>query len=105
MSLRAPIIGRRGRGRIYLPCFNKSTCDTTGVANSTRTDALRAGVVTLIGNLQNMPGWTTYQPLVAIMSAGSATAVRPVEVRTGNRLDTIRSRRAQVPEVYTATAL
>lgn len=105
VSMRANILGRRGRGRIYLPAVNAGSVTTDGTIATVTSSALRAAMVTLIGNLQNAPGAPAYSPLVAIMSAGSASAVRPSEVRTGQRFDTIRSRREQVPETYTATAL
>lgn len=105
ISLRANIVGRRGRGRFYLPGLSSTLGTSDGTINPTDANAIRAAAVTLINNIQNVPGTPDYIPLVAIMSAGSATAVRPAEVRTGSRFDTIRSRREQVPETYTATAL
>ena len=104
ISLRAPIVGRMGRGRFYLPAISGAS-DTSGQITTTAASAWRAAAVTLIGNLENPPGVPEYEPVVAIMSAGASLAVRPTQVRTGNRFDTIRSRRQQVPETYTATDL
>ena len=105
ISLRAPIIGRRGRGRFYLPGQVNTNLASDGTLASAFTTAARAAAVTLVHNLENLPGSPLYVPVVAIMSAGSATAVRPLEVRTGSRMDTIRSRREGVAETYTVTAL
>lgn len=105
VSLRAPIIGRKGRGRFYLPALASTVATTDGKIVATTANTIRGHVVTLLGNLENPPGLPEYQPCVAIMSAGAALAVRPTQVRTGNRFDTIRSRREQVAESYTATDL
>lgn len=105
VSLYAPLIGRRGRGRIYVPMNGGALFDTDGLMGSTARTTLSGALVTLVGNLENLPGSPLYQPQVAIMSAGVATAVCPVSVRIGNRYDTMRSRRQQSPETYTATNL
>jgi hypothetical protein len=105
LSLRANIIGRRGRGRIYLPAVGANTIDSAGTINGSVTNAIRPAFVTLVNDLQNLPGTPEQVPIVTIMSPGSATGVRPSQVRTGQRLDTIRSRREQVPEIYTPTDL
>lgn len=105
ITLRANILGRRGRGRIYIPALVNSDLASDGTLSTAFTTAIRAAMVTLIGNLQDAPGANVVNPLVVITSAGMASVVRPSEVRTGQRADTIRSRRAQVPETYTTTAL
>lgn len=105
ISTRANILGRRGRGRIYLPALAQSLIGVDGTLDSTKTATIRAAFVTYVNALQNLPGTPDFLPFVAIMSPGKDEAVRPNEVRTGNRVDTIRSRREQVPEVYTPTAL
>jgi hypothetical protein len=105
VSLRAPVVGRRGRGRFYLPAMSQASLASDGTIVGTTATNVRAAAKTFIDNLNNTAGVPLYQPLVAIMSADSATAIRPTQVRTGNRFDTIRSRREQVPETYTATDL
>lgn len=105
LSLRADIIGRRGRGRIYLPALVPAVNDTTGVVPAATQTALRTAFKALVDNLQNLPGTPQYIPIVSILSPGQATVVRPSQIRTGNRLDTIQSRRRQVAEVYATTAL
>lgn len=105
ISMRANIIGRRGRGRIYLPALAQTSVSTDGTLSTTHTSTARTAFKTLIEALQQLPGSPDYTPLVVITSAGQTDAIRPVEVRTGNRFDTIRSRREQVPESYTPLAL
>lgn len=106
VSLRAPIIGRRGRGRIYLPALGKSgTIGSDGTVSPTCAGALRDAMVTLVSNLEDMPGVEDFGPMVSVMSAGSATAVRPSEVRVGNHFDAQRRRQHQVVETYVSTAL
>jgi hypothetical protein len=105
VSIRANILGRRGRGRIYLPAFAAASCAADGTLVAATATAVRAAFVTWLNALQNLSGTPTNIPMVAITSPGLPTAVRPSEARTGNRIDTIRSRREQVAEVYTPTAL
>lgn len=105
VSMRANIIGRRGRGRIYLPALGAGTVAADGTITVANATTARNAMKTLVDETQNVAGWNLYRPIVAIMSPGSATAVRPSEVRTGNRMDTIQSRRRQVTEVYTALPL
>lgn len=104
ISMRANIIGRRGRGRIYLPALGIPLTSDGLIASSTAT-IMRTSLKSLIDNLQQIPGFAIYNGVVVIMSSGSPTAVRPVEVRTGEVVDTIKSRRAQKTETYTPLAL
>ncbi len=105
ISMRANIVGRTGRGRIYLPAVGSGVLDPNINIDATAATAMRTAFKTLIDNLQNVTGFSTYLPIVCITSAGATTAVRPVEIRTGSRFDTIKSRREQAVEVYTSTAL
>lgn len=105
VSLRANLVGRRGRGRIYIPALGQGVQDSAGLIPSSTQTALRTALKSLVDNLQNVTGTPDYIPIVSVMSADSDTAVRPLEVRTGNRMDTMQSRRRQVAETYTVTAL
>lgn len=105
LSLRANLVGRRGRGRVYIPALAASILSSDGTISATPANNLRAAFKDLVDDLQSAPGLENYIPIVSVMSADSATAVRPVEIRTGNRLDTIQSRRRQVAETYNTTAL
>lgn len=105
VSMRANVLGRRGRGRIYLPAVGATALASDGTIAPTYGNSARAAFKSLIDSLQTSGVPDAYQPIVSIMSAGSATAVRPVEIRTGSRFDTIQSRRRQVAETYTTLAL
>lgn len=105
VSLRAPILGRRGRGRMYLPALGSGII-TAGLVSGTPSGVIRAAAATLVADLQNSPGidWVN-RFVVTVTSAGAATAVRPTEIRLGNRVDVQRRRQEQIDEVYTSTAL
>ena len=105
VSLRAPVIGRRGRGRLYLPAVSSAVIGTDATIQSTPAATIRTALATLITNLEDPPGIPGWAPVVAVMSADSPTAVRPSQIRTGNRMDTIKSRREGVPETYTVLDL
>lgn len=105
ITVRANILGRRGRGRIYLPALGTNILDNLGVIPAAAQTTIRGAFTTLINDLQNLPGTPDYLPLFTVMSPGLTSGVRPSQVRTGQRLDTIRSRREQVAEVYTTTDL
>ncbi len=105
LSTRANLVGRRGRGRVYIPAIGATSLETDGTFKAGTRTAMQAAFKTLIDDLQALPGLTTHMPIVFVGSADSATVVRPVEVRTGQRLDTIQSRRRQVAESYVSTAL
>jgi hypothetical protein len=105
-SFRAAIIGRRGRGRFYMPALSVTNCsDNTGVVKSTTRTNLVGYLSTLVANLEDKPGVEDWGPIVSVMSAGSATAVRPSQVRVGSHFDAQRRRQHQVPEDYTSAAL
>lgn len=105
VSLRAPVIGRRGRGRFYLPGLSGLLGESDGTFNATGDTTVRPSAVTLISNLENASGLDLMTPVVAVMSAGSTTAVRPSQVRVGNHFDAQRRRQHQVAEVYGSTTL
>jgi hypothetical protein len=105
LSSRANLVGRRGRGRVYVPAIAANVLSADGTIASTPSTTMRTAFKTLIDNLQSQPGFSVLQPIYFIGSADSPTVVRPIEVRTGNRLDTMQSRRRQVAEAYTTLAL
>lgn len=105
VSTRAPVIGRRGRGRVYLPAFNVAALVSDGTVNTTTNDAVRAAFVTLIGDMENLPGASAYEGLVMTTSAGKADAIRPLEVRIGSHWDAQRRRQDQAEEIYRVTTL
>jgi len=105
VSFRAPVIGRTGRGRFYIPGLHTAAGALDGTVGGAATTAILAAGVSLVTNVQNMTGITEYDAIVAVTSAGKATAVRPTQVRVGNHFDSQRRRQQQQPEVYTSTAL
>lgn len=105
ISMRANIVGRKGRGRIYFPANTALMMSADGTISGATLTSMSGAFKTLIDDLQNPPGTPDNIPIVVITSAGASTAVRPAEIRMGNQMDTIRSRRAQVPETYTSLPL
>lgn len=105
VSLRAPIIGRRGRGRFYLPGLSGIVSASDGTFDSAGDTVVRANAATLIADLENATGIDDYTPIVAVMSANSTQAVRPSQVRVGSHFDAQRRRQHQMPEVYGTTTL
>lgn len=94
--------GPTGKGRIYLPLpilavggdgtVGQGTMDTVGLA-----------VAAFVKNINNVPGID--RPGTQVVVASSKGYNSPViGVRVGRVLDTIRSRRSQLDEVYGATA-
>lgn len=105
MSLRAPIVGRRGRGRMYLPGVAQSVVASDGkIATAVRT-RIAGHVKTFVDNLGDTPGLDSTQTRVIITSADKVDCVFPSEVRVGDHADAQRRRQHQVEEVYSAVAL
>jgi len=106
-TLRAPVLGRRGRGRWYSPppAIGSGTNNLGKVLAAWRTTMVNAGK-TLVDsfNAIGAPG-TDYTPLVAVAAATSSTMIRPTEVRVGDHFDAQRRRQHQVAEVYTSVGL
>ncbi len=106
VSTRANIVGRTGRGRFYVPALSDAILSNDGTISGTPAVNLKAAAKAYIDAMQGIGGTLSlWQPLNVITSAGKASAVRPVEVRIGDLVDTIRSRRAQVEETYTVLPL
>lgn len=105
VSLRAPIAGRRGRGRMYLPAISSGQIANDGTVEAALRTAVNTATKAFIENLEDSPGAEDYGPIVSVMSAGSTHAVRPSEVRVGNHWDAQRRRQDQADEVYSTLAL
>ena len=106
VSTRANIVGRGGRGRYYVPGLSTSLVATDGSVSGGTQTALNVATKAFIDSAQGViGGLSVMRALYMITSAGKPTGVRPVEVRTGSMVDTIRSRRAQTPEEYVSLDL
>lgn len=107
LTLRAPVIGRRGRGRMYIPALGSATdlLASDGTVHATFASLLLTNAATLVTALENSPGTEDWGPTVVVTSAGSSDAVRPSQLRVGNHFDVQRRRQQQIPETYTTTAL
>lgn len=104
-SLRAPILGRRGRGRMYIPSLKQGMADSAGKVASAERSTLANSLKTLVKELEDSPGTDLFQTRVCIMSAASTTAVLPAEVRVGDQFDVQRRRETDVVETYTTLSL
>lgn len=104
-SMRAGIVGKRGRGRIYLPFPPTNAASADGKVGSAIRTSLATALHTLIKDLEDGPGLDTNKTNVVVMSAPNTTAVIPSEVRVGDHFDVQRRRQHQVTEVYTLQSL
>lgn len=106
VSTRANIVGRSGRGRFYVPALADTAIGPDGALNSQTLTAYTTATKDFIDAMQGViGGLSLMRALYMVTSAGKATGVRPVEVRVGTLMDTIRSRRAQVDEGYYSETL
>lgn len=102
MSLRTNIVGKRGRGRMYLPGLSVSSINAAdGRVSSAALTLLSTQLRLLVSGMKNLPGLDQAVPDVIICSAASTTCVIPHEVRVGDHFDVQRRRQHQVPENYT----
>lgn len=105
-SLRAPILGRRGRGRMYLPGLIMPTGASNGVVLPTWQSAINTNTKALIDAIQAL--WSPaglHFCLVTVTSAGAALGVRPSEARVGSHWDVQQRRQDQAPETYVTLGL
>lgn len=106
-TLRAPVLGRRGRGRWYSPppTLQASTSDSGKVLAGLRTILVNKGKTMMDAFNAVGTGATDYAPLIAVASATSPTMIRPTQLRVGDHFDAQRRRQHQVAEVYTSVGL
>ena len=105
LSFRAPLSGRRGRGRMYVPAVASTMNDGAGSVASTPTTALLAALQTFVTDVETMNLWTGWKPCICVTSPGRGTVVRPTQVRIGNHFDVQTRRQDGVRETYTAASL
>jgi hypothetical protein len=101
VSLMTARRGPTGKGRFFLPAttVNLDPASTIPIADA---EAVRGSVQTFLNALNNLPGFdNTGSRVVVASSKGYNTDVNGV--RVGRVLDTIRSRRNQILEKYTAS--
>lgn len=105
MSYRTQVVGKRGRGRMYLPALVTGTLDGSGTVSSAKRTAITNSLKNLHDNLSNLPGIDTYNCGLVICSANSTSAIVPREVRVGSHFDVQRRRQHQVEEAYTSLSV
>lgn len=105
LSMRAGIVGRRGRGRMYLPAVASTTNDNSGKVVAGNRTALANATAALITAINDQPGLDTLQTRVIVTSAAATDCVLPTEVRVGDHFDAQRRRQHQVDEVYTTVSV
>jgi hypothetical protein len=102
VSLDTDLRGPRGRGRFYLPT-PVVTLSPVAEIEVAEVEALRGSTVTWLEALNNASGLDANAPEVVIASTFGTNA-KVTGVRVGRVLDTMRSRRRDLPERYTAIA-
>jgi len=102
VSFQTPLIGRRGRGRIYLPPAAASQLDSTGRADSGRVAEVVADAQAFLEGL-SYTGVGVGSPQVRPIVTGDPWVQYGVitEGRVGNVFDSQRRRRNRLDEVYT----
>ncbi len=93
--------GPRGKGRFYLPAPCLPISAVSGLTSALDRARVATSVQTFLNNINNRAGLDANAPEVVVAStAGHNTVVNAV--RVGLALDTIRSRRGDLPEAYSA---
>lgn len=105
LSTRAAIVGRRGRGRMYLPGLSTGVSGNDGKVPVGTRNTLAAALKQLVVDINDQPGLDTMDIRSIICSGNSTSAVIPTEVRVGDHLDAQRRRQHQVDETYTTLSL
>ena len=109
-SLRTQQIGRRGRGRIYLPPLASSVMASTGADAGTVAAATRVAIGAEVGDMLEALQLDGTGPDslwgACIVTGAPYTAYSIInQVRIGNTIDTQKRRRASITEVYSSTAV
>ena len=105
VSLRAPISGRTGRGRMYIPGLGTPSLEVNGTAKSTVRTTIATAAKTLVNSLDDAPGVDQQGTIVMVTSAGKALGVRPSQIRVGDHYDAQRRRQHQAVESYVQQSL
>lgn len=105
LSWRTAVVGKRGRGRMYLPALSAVLGDASGTLDSSKRTTIVGQLKTLHDDFADLPGIDTYSCGVVICSANSTTAIIPKEARVGNHFDVQRRRQHQAEEAYTSLSV
>lgn len=100
VTMRTPILGRRGRGRVYVPAIGLDQINPDGTVLPTGASRFAAGVSQFVEAVRDVMG-TDYLYRVVTTSAASDKYVLPQTVSVGDLFDVQRRRQAQVDENYT----
>ena len=97
--------GRASRGRFYIPMGNINV-ETNGRISTPNAAGVAGSAKTLIQNLNDWPGFTTFPtPDVIVASGMDGSWERVTKVAVGNVIDTQRRRRGDLTEVYSEQAI
>jgi hypothetical protein len=103
-SWRTGVVGRKGRGRIYLPPMPTSIMGAHGHLDSAWVGDARTNLVTLLEGLGYTPTLGPFAGALRPIVTGAPWTDYGVitEVRVGDLVDTQRRRRRQMVETYTS---
>jgi hypothetical protein len=101
VSWQTPVLGRKGRGRIFLPQGTSSNLDSGGGLDGGRADGIAAAAATMLEDISLTPGLGGGWHVRPIVTAARGTHYGVVtQVRVGNVIDTQRRRRRSLKETY-----
>ncbi len=103
VSLTTDRLGATGRGRFYIP-LPVQAMGQDYLLNATNATDLRTSVVTWLNALNNWPDIEAGVPRVVVASSKGYNS-NVTGVRVGRAFDTIRTRRNDLQESYTSTAV
>lgn len=101
MSLGTDRRGASGRGRFYIPTPTALVNSADGLVEATPTTNATAGLQAFLNNLNNQAGVDGSAPKVTVSSVKGFNS-DVTSCRVGRVLDTIRSRRQALQELYAA---
>ncbi len=100
VSLQSATRGPRGKGRFYLPGPSLAFDPSDALIAAAAAGGVRDAATAWLNNLNAWPGIDANDPKVTIASTSGINS-DVTGVRVGRALDTIRSRRGDLPEGYT----
>lgn len=101
VSWQTPVLGKRGRGRIYLPPCVEASNSSTGMVGSGAVDANRDAAVGFLQDSAILSSLIDGQWVIPIVTGSPWTKYGEIlEVRVGEVWDAQRRRRRSLPENY-----